>query len=426
MNAIKLARSFTMRPDNIQAIVLGCLTYAAAKLWNIANYERKSWCKDSGEPYPNWYEQKKRLKTHYWYKALPSQSAQEVLKVLNSAWQSFYTSKKSGLMENPRPPRYKHTNFNIKYLSGGFKILPGNKIRLTLPKQLKQHLQEEHNLELKFLFVDVPKHLQLQEVKTVEIKPLVGGKYELIFVMEVEAPELKTECGNFMACDIGIFNFLTCYLYNGISVIFSGRQLLSINRYYDKTISYYQGIAWGQQGSQNKKFIATRKMEFLYQKRRLQVKHLLHCMSRELVNFAQSNGIDTIVIGDLTGIRKEANLGRKTNQKFHKLPYDIVINQIKYKARLAGINVVDNITEEYTSQSCAACKQRPSKENAVKANRKHRGLYICRDCGTALNADVNGAINISKKYLETLNRVPVVVLGTPVVYRFNGNKFRCA
>ena len=37
--------------------------------------------------------------------------------------------------------------------------------------------------------------------------------------------------------------------------------------------------------------------------------------------------------------------------------------------------------------------------------------------------DVNGAINIAKKYLETLNEQPVVVLGTPKMYRFDGCSF---
>ena len=31
--------------------------------------------------------------------------------------------------------------------------------------------------------------------------------------------------------------------------------------------------------------------------------------------------IHTVVIGDIKGIRKEKNLGRKTNQKLHSLPY---------------------------------------------------------------------------------------------------------
>ncbi|MHA1746489.1 MAG: zinc ribbon domain-containing protein [Promethearchaeota archaeon] len=32
-----------------------------------------------------------------------------------------------------------------------------------------------------------------------------------------------------------------------------------------------------------------------------------------------------------------------------------------------------------------------------KSNRKHRGLYVCQDCGTVLNADVNASNNILHK-----------------------------
>jgi putative transposase len=66
----------------------------------------------------------------------------------------------------------------------------------------------------------------------------------------------------------------------------------------------------------------------------------------------------------------------------------------------------------------------PSKEHANKSNRIHRGLYHCRDCGTLVNADMNGAINISKKYLKVLQAQSVVALGTPKVYTFNGQQFK--
>ena len=35
-----------------------------------------------------------------------------------------------------------------------------------------------------------------------------------------------------------------------------------------------------------------------------------------------------------------------------------------------------------------------------KSNRIHRGLYVCQNCGRTINADLNGAINILKKYLQ--------------------------
>ncbi|WP_374723370.1 hypothetical protein [Calidifontibacillus erzurumensis] len=97
----------------------------------MANFEKLNWTKDSGVPYPDWYEQKKRLKDYFWYKHLPSQSAQEVLKVLHEAWKSFYELKKSGEIENPKPPRYKHRNFNVSFLNNGFRI-EENHIRLSI------------------------------------------------------------------------------------------------------------------------------------------------------------------------------------------------------------------------------------------------------------------------------------------------------
>lgn len=99
---------------------------------------------------------------------------------------------------------------------------------------------------------------------------------------------------------------------------------------------------------------------------------------------------------------------------------------LRYKAALLRITVV-SVTEEYTSQTCSVCKDMPTKDNARKANRKHRGLYICKDCGTVMNADINGARNIAKKYLETFceesQERPVVGLGRPWMYRFNGSRF---
>lgn len=430
MITIKLAKRCTINPGKQanQSIVLHALTYATSKLWNVAHYERKQWTKESGQPYPNWYDQKKRLKNHFWYKNLPSQSAQELLAVLDRSWKSFYQSKKQANADNPRPPRYKHQHYNVIFLKDGFKVLPDNQVRLTVPKQLKLYLKEKYGIQDNYLIVDVPSHLQLesQMIKTLEVKPLQGGKFELIFVTEVADQEPRVpDRQRFMSIDIGVNNFLSCYTYSGTCDLYSGRQLLAINRYFDKTISHYQSIADAQQSAQGACYPKqTERVYRLYEQRRKQVEHLLHCMTKSVIDRAASENVDVIFIGDITNIRKHVNFGRKTNQKFHKLPYRKIIRQLKYKAQLAGIDVVDDIKENYTSQTCCICKDTPCREHAVKSNRKYRGLYVCRDCGSVLNADINGAVNIAKKYLESLNiEKPVVVLGRPVMYRFNGLKF---
>jgi len=141
-----------------------------------------------------------------------------------------------------------------------------------------------------------------------------------------------------------------------------------------------------------------------------------------VIDMAVEKGVKTIALGDLTGIREEKNFGAKTNQKFHRWPFRKVMELIQYKASMAGIAVVKT-DEKYTSQTCSACKPMPDLEYARKSDRIYRGLFVCKDCGTVLNADVNGAINIAKKYLEALNERPVVALGTPKMYRFDGCSF---
>lgn len=130
---MKLAKSCVINVTGNEALVLGHLAYATWKLWNVANYERKNWTKESGVAYPNWYDQKKRLKTQFWYNNLPSQSAQELLHTLDGAWKSFYKLKKTKGIENPKPPKFKHEPFNVKYLKDGFVVFDGNRVRLAIP-----------------------------------------------------------------------------------------------------------------------------------------------------------------------------------------------------------------------------------------------------------------------------------------------------
>ena len=96
--------------------------------------------------FPNWYDQKKRLKDNFWYKNLPSQTAQEVLNVLQQAWKSFFKLKENGSIENPRPPRFKKKGIGFKYLNNGFKKLDDASIRFSIPKQLKTYLKEKYNI----------------------------------------------------------------------------------------------------------------------------------------------------------------------------------------------------------------------------------------------------------------------------------------
>lgn len=410
---------FQMNPTKEQGVILDCLTYAASKLWNVANYERKQWQKNSGIPYPDWYDQKERLKDNFWYKNMPSQSAQELLKQLHEAWQSFYKLQKTGGIKNPQPPRYKQNGIGMRYLNNGFTVSDG-RIRLSVPKQQKDYISQKYDQIVDFLYIPIPEeYVNLKgNPKVIEIIP-VKGKYTVNIIIELPEAKYKPDNGIYMSIDLGVNNLITCYCSTGKTFIISGRQLLSINRYFDKTISYYQGISDAQQSAKGVRYPKkSKRLLKLYEKRGLQVKHLIHTATKQVIYFATQENVSRIIIGDITHIRDDNNMGRVNNQKFHRLPFKQIVNQIIYKGMDNYIQT--NMQEEsYTSQ-CSPYSSLVSNETAEKNNRKYRGLYVVDN--KLFNADCVGAYNILRKYLHRTGNKPitaVVGLDTPMMYRWN-------
>ena len=110
-------------------------------------------------------------------------------------------------------------------------------------------------------------------------------------------------------------------------------------------------------------------------------------MTRYITNYYVKNDIHTVVIGDIKGIRKERNLGRKTNQKLHSLPYARIYMQLEYKLKMKGICPIRQ-EESYSSQ-CPPQSEKVSHIYAEKRNWKKRGICI---------VDAVGAYNILRKY----------------------------
>ena len=134
----------------------------------------------------------------------------------------------------------------------------------------------------------------------------------------------------------------------------------------------------------------TQKIIRLHRKRNNKIKDFFHKTSRKIVNHCIKNNIGKIIIGYNEGWKQNINIGKRNNQNFVSLPFLKLIQQIEYKSEMVGIEVV-RTTEEYTSQKCSQCGI------IRKANRKYRGLYICKSCGLKINADVNASQNILKK-----------------------------
>jgi putative transposase len=87
--------------------------YASKNLYNAALYEIRQAFIQEGT-YLNYGEMDKRMQSHEAYKALPSKVAQQMLRLLEKNWKSFFEAVKayrdtpSKFKARPRLPAYKH------------------------------------------------------------------------------------------------------------------------------------------------------------------------------------------------------------------------------------------------------------------------------------------------------------------------------
>ena len=243
-----------------------------------------------------------------------------------------------------------------------------------------------------------------RKFKQVVITPKTFG-----FVIDVqyEVPDQpKIERKGVCTIDLGLNNLATLTSDQHKPILVNGRIVKSINQWFNK--------------HPNKKNS---------RKRYWRLENYFHHVSKMTVANCVKYGIGTIIIGKNDGWKFEMNLGKKTNQNFQYVPFLKLMQKIKYKAELAGIDVT--FTEEaYTSKASFYDRDPlPKYEKGVShtfsGRRVKRGLYRSAD-GRVINADVNGSANIGRKVIrdeDVILRLDRSVAATPV--RVNPLKVFC-
>jgi len=378
---MKLCVKYRINPKPEEEEILQKLGFYATKLYNTDNYiRREEW--DKTGKIPNWYEQYKRLKENQWFKLLPAQTAQAVIKNLQDAYVSWFKLRKTD--KNARPPRFRKKNrLSPITFYQQFKIEDG-----TLTFGMSRKFRKETGVnKLSFKINDWREIEGIPKMCNIIFQ---DNKWMAHIVYEIPDKPLNNS-PEIMAIDLGIVNLATTVDTKGNSTIYSGRQALAIQHYFNKEIAKVQSKTMKQHDKKGSKAITR-----MSKKKKRQINQIIHTVTKEVVKEAKRNNVGTIVVGDLKNIRKDnegngKNRGKKNNQKLHSWGFSKLISQIEYKAKLSGIRF-EKISERDTSKTCSVCGL------VKKSNRKHRGLYQCK-CGNKMNADVNGAVNLLKKYL---------------------------
>src|SRR5699024_818013 len=234
------------------------------------------------------------LKSEFWYKNLPSQTAQDILDVLHKSWKSFFKLQKTGGIKNPKPPRFKR-NFNFTFLNNGYKVIDNNTIRFSLAKQMREYLCLK-GIDLQYLTLKIKNFSRVNgQIKTIEFKPLANSKYQINITYEIEDVPLVENNGHYLSIDIDLRNLFTCYDNVGKSFIVKGSKYLEISNYFNKKIGHYQSIANPQQIAEGSKYgKSTKRINKLYSKKQLQLNHFFHCATKMIVDYCTDNDISRV------------------------------------------------------------------------------------------------------------------------------------
>ncbi|MDO4556005.1 MAG: transposase, partial [Lachnospiraceae bacterium] len=298
----------------------------------------------------------------------------------------------------PKPPKFKHAPIAITYMQKAIvHEHNSDKIRLSLPKNLMKYMSDTYNISDKFLYLENTIFKGTNTIKQIRIYPPEDNVCEIIIIYEVDDVIPLSDNGRYLSIDVGLHNLMTCYNSNTSETFIVGRKYLSICQRYDKRIAETQERWYKIQSLNGIEYPKSSKhIKSLYKKRNNSIKDYLHKVTKVIVDYCINNNINTVVIGDITGIRKDNDLGSKTNQKFHSLPYAKIYTMLKYKLSLCGIKFVMQ-QEAYSSQT-SPLMPKVSKKYAAKSNRVKRGLY--KDGAYEWNADCVGAYNILRLYLD--------------------------
>ena len=238
-----LSHKTDIQLNTTESNIVGHMCYAASKLWNVCNYERRNFKELGMAHYPDWYDQKARLKGNMWFKSLPSQTAQEVCKLVDKSWKSFYALIKSKGIQNPKPPRFKQSGMTITYMQNAIVHVSGSKrVRLSLPKQLKEYLKHTYDICDNYLYLENKIFQNTDVIKQIKIYPPDRKNVcQVIVIYDVKDVEKMQDNGHYLSIDLGLHNLMTCYDSAGTSFIL-GRKYLSLERYFNKEIARVQSV----------------------------------------------------------------------------------------------------------------------------------------------------------------------------------------
>ena len=217
---------------------------------------------------------------------------------------------------------------------------------------------------------------------------------ELIYEKEIN--DQTNSSRKAASIDLGLENLFTvAFNYNKKGISFKGSKLKSINQYFNKETSKLKSLL-------PKNEYCSKRILHLFYKREEQLRNIIGFYSNRLMELLVKEGISTLVIGHNKNWKDKINIGKVNNQNFVNIPFNKVIDIIKYKAEDLGIKCIEQ-EESYTSKASfldndniPAFNEVENQKYTFSGKRITKNLYKTKN-NQIIDADLNGALNIMKK-----------------------------
>ena len=360
------------------------LTFLAKNLYNATlYYQRDSFF---NKDFKSYYDVN-RVFTHTNqkdYRALPAKVSKCVQQLVDKSFKSYFA-----LVKKKQSNDYSRSIRIPRYLNktNGRCVVPYSKDALSL--------KNEGFVKFSKTDIVIKTKVSRENIKAARIVPR-GNHFVIEILYKAAMKPLKSDKAKRVAfVDPGLNNLMTVTSNCFNPLIFNGKPLKSINQLSNKTIAELRSKL-SERGLRTSSLLQS-----IYSKRSRRLTDLLHKITTRLVNHLDSYNIDTVIFGHNIGQKQDINLGKVTNQNFVQIPFTQLMHLLKYKCELRGIKFIET-EESYTSKCSFLDDESICKHSSYQGKRLKRGLFETSS-GTLINADVNGSLNIGRKYLTKVN-----------------------
>ena len=281
-------------------------------------------------------------------------------------------------------------------LTSNLQLKINNKRKKYYLKTKDGFINKNNIIDGNYIFINLPSIIKKNKIKLIQIKPY-GNKYiininyeEIINENIIKIKEKPNEI-NSISIDPGIKNLMTIYNPTGSQHIIKGNKIKSINEFYNKQISELNSI--------NKKEKNINKFNRLYSllnerhnKLNGEINNIINLLIKTYPNKKY------FIFGYNEGWKNKVNLGVRTNRIFYNIPYCRILSKLRLKLESLGKILIIK-EESYTSKCDSLSLEKVCKHEEYDGRRINRGLFISK-IGKAINADLNGAINIMRKEIN--------------------------